>query len=247
MAAKADTDDARLRQIVTQVSERHGFDLEDLTVIAAGRRRLVRVVIDGDHGVSLDAAAEVSRAISAVLDEDEANDPTGSAPYTLEVTSPGIGRPLTAARHFRRARTRLLSITRTDGSTLQGRVAEADDETVQLLTGRTGLEPVTIPLADIGRAVVEVEFSPLPAAVAQALGVTPAEPVDLSELDESGDDDPDGESDEEFDEPDVELQHDADEWDDLDEGGEPGRPRGGRDAAADTVAAQTSDQQEQSR
>lgn len=184
-------DDGRLREIVTEVSGRHGFDLEDLTVIAAGRRGLVRVVIDGDDGVSLDAAAEVSRAISAVLDEDEANDPTGSAPYTLEVTSPGIGRPLTAPRHFRRARTRLLGITRQDGSTVQGRVSGADDETVELLTGKTGLEPLSVPLADIARAVVEVEFSPLPAAVAEALGVTPAEPVDLSADDTDDTDDED--------------------------------------------------------
>ncbi|GAA2001197.1 ribosome maturation factor RimP [Nakamurella flavida] len=238
MAARTGTNDTRLREIVTQVSERAGFDLEDLTVIAAGRRRLVRVVIDGDDGVGLDAAAEVSRAISAVLDEDEANDPTGSAPYTLEVTSPGIGRPLTAPRHFRRARTRLLSITRTDGSTLQGRVAGADDEVVHLLTGRTGLDPLTVPLADIGRAVVEVEFSPLPAAVAQALGVTPADPVDLT-------DDPDGDLDDD-------LDDDAD-GDDADDEADDDEPVGGLDdGAADleptqTVPAGTPDQQEQTR
>src|SRR3954468_23916120 len=95
---------ARLRELVDSVVSRAGYDLEELTVVAAGRRRLLRVVVDSDVGVDLDEAAGVSRDISAALDElADATDPMGAAPYTLEVTSPGIGRPLTQPRHFRRA------------------------------------------------------------------------------------------------------------------------------------------------
>ncbi|MBM9465875.1 ribosome maturation factor RimP [Nakamurella leprariae] len=191
--------DAELWSLAERVAAERGFDLEDVTVVAAGRRRLVRLVIDRDGGVELDAAAEVSRALSAALDEAEQSgtDPMGGAPYTLEVTSPGIGRPLTLPRHFRRARGRMVAFRRVDGTTLTARVAGADDEHVQVLTGCDGLQPDTVALADIERAVVEVEFSPVPAAVAQALGLTPAsEPVDLddTELDDTEVDDTDHDS-----------------------------------------------------
>ncbi|OMQ09650.1 hypothetical protein A7K94_0222020, partial [Modestobacter sp. VKM Ac-2676] len=85
-----------------------GYDLEELVVRPAGQRSVVRVVIDRDAGVSLDDVAELSRALSEVLDgEDEA---FGSAPYVLEVTSPGIDRPLTAPRHWRRNVGRLVDV-----------------------------------------------------------------------------------------------------------------------------------------
>ena len=111
------TDQARLHEVVDSVVSGAGYDLEELTVVAAGRRRMLRVVIDSDAGVDLDDAATVSRDISVELDAfGDSADPMGAAAYTLEVTSPGIGRPLTLPRHFRRARGRLLSITRTDGT-----------------------------------------------------------------------------------------------------------------------------------
>ncbi len=91
--------------------------------------------------------------------------PTGSAPYTLEVTSPGIGRPLTLPRHFRRARTRLVALVTTDGRSITGHVLGVTDDAVQLvLSGRKGLTEVEVPFADIARAKVEVEFSPPSAA-----------------------------------------------------------------------------------
>jgi ribosome maturation factor RimP len=146
-----------------------GFDLEDLTVVAAGRRRLVRIVIDGDRGVDLDAAAAVSTAISSRLDAGVADEVFGDSAYTLEVTSPGVGRPLTLPRHFRRAVGRMLTITATDGATRSGRIRRLDGDILILLGGAEGLAESGMPLSDIHRAVVEVEFAPVPPAVAALL------------------------------------------------------------------------------
>jgi len=181
-------DESRLQEVVSKVTTAAGYDLEELVVRAAGRRRVVRVIIDRDGGVTLDAAAEISRAISERLDSTDGDDPTGNAPYTLEVTSPGVGRPLTLPRHFRRARTRLVVLTRTNGEDMTGHVLGVSDSGVQLvLSGRKGVSEVEVPFAEIERARVEVEFSRPPAAVLAVLGVDPAaEPEELDVDDEGG-------------------------------------------------------------
>ncbi len=171
----ASADQARLRAVVDDVVSRAGYDLEDLTVVAAGRRRLLRVVIDSDGGVDLDDAAAVSRDISAELDALEATDPMGQAAYTLEVTSPGIGRALSLPRHFRRARGRMLAVTTTDGRSLTGRVRTALATEVELLTGSSGTEPLTLRYDSIAKARVEVEFSSPSAQVLAALDPETAE------------------------------------------------------------------------
>lgn len=181
-------DERQLHEVVNEVVIAAGFDLEELAVRAAGRRRIVRVVIDGDDGVTLDAAADVSRAISERLDAAGEADPTGSAPYTLEVTSPGVGRPLTLPRHFRRARTRLVSISTADGKETAGHVLGVDETAVTLvLSGRKGVSRISVPLADIVRARVEVEFSPPSAAVLDLLGVRPPAEPDADGTDEPDD------------------------------------------------------------
>jgi ribosome maturation factor RimP len=204
-------DEDRLEQVVSEVTTAAGYDLEELVVRAAGRRRVVRVIIDRDGGVTLDAAAEISRAISQRLDETGDDDPTGTAPYTLEVTSPGIGRPLTLPRHFRRARTRLVLITTTAGKDVTGHVLGINDTGVQLVlsggAGRGGqkeaITQIDVPFADIDRARVEVEFSRPPAAVLAMLGVDPtAEPdeIDIQDDDEDDEDIDNDETDEETEE-----------------------------------------------
>lgn len=164
-------DEGRLRSAVLDVAADAGVDLEDLQVVRSGRRRVVKVVVDCDGGVDLDAAAEVSRAISQRLDGPD--DPMGSEPYVLEVTSPGIGRPLTLPRHFRRATSRLLAISLIDGSRLDGHVLTADDTAVTLLTGPAADE-VRVPFEQITKARVEVEFGEPPAAVRSRLATAPA-------------------------------------------------------------------------
>ncbi len=132
-----------------------GFDLEDLVVTPAGKRRLLRAVVDRDGGVDLDAVADVSRAVSEALDEAHARDAMGAAPYVLEVTSPGVDRPLTEPRHWRRARTRLVAATLTDGSAVEGRVTQADDEGVTLDVAGS---PRRLVWAELARGRLQVEF-----------------------------------------------------------------------------------------
>src|SRR3954451_21966512 len=98
----------RVRDALDPLVTAAGYDLEDVSVTAAGRRSVVRVIVDRDGGVDLDAVAEVSRALSAGLDE---SDVMGEAPYVLEVSSPGVDRALTEPRHWRRAIGRRVRVT----------------------------------------------------------------------------------------------------------------------------------------
>jgi ribosome maturation factor RimP len=116
----------RLRGTVQPVVEAAGYDLEDLSVSRAGRRSVLRVIVDGDEGVSLDAVAELSRAISSALDSTETTVGSfGVESYTLEVSSPGVDRPLTEPRHWRRNLGRLVRVPVGEQS-LTGRIVVAD-------------------------------------------------------------------------------------------------------------------------
>src|SRR5262249_29317743 len=126
---------ARLQPRLERAVGDIGLELEDLQISPAGRRRLVRVVVDtGDAAnpaeLDLDPVALASRAVSAALDE--CDDVLGG-PYTLEVTSPGLDRPLTRPRHWRRARLRLVKVRRADGDELVGRVGGAGEHDVTML------------------------------------------------------------------------------------------------------------------
>jgi len=107
-AAPASTPDTdKIIRVVEPVVHALGMDLELVKVTSAGRRRLLRLVVDSDGGVSLDDAALASRELSAKLD---ASDVMGDMPYTLEVSSPGVDRPLTQPRHWQRAVGRLVRV-----------------------------------------------------------------------------------------------------------------------------------------
>lgn len=148
----------RLAALVEQVVLAAGLDLEEVTIRPAGRRSLVRIVVDAEHGVSLDEVAEVSRALSAALDEHEGI--MGRAPYVLEVTSPGVDRPLTQPRHWRRAVGRLVRAPMTGPSgtteTVEGRVVRADDGGVVLAVDGQQRE---YRHGVLGQGRVQVEFS----------------------------------------------------------------------------------------
>ena len=125
-AGRASVDEARIADVIRPVIAAAGMDLESVRVTAAGRRRLLRVVVDSDQGVSLDDAATISRELSVALD---AVAVMGDFPYTLEVSSPGVDRPLTDYRHWRRAVGRLVQVTVTDSGGVQpmsGRISAAD-------------------------------------------------------------------------------------------------------------------------
>jgi ribosome maturation factor RimP len=151
--------DAALHAVVEPVVAALGLDLEGIDVQAAGRRRRVAVVVDRDGGIDLDAIAETSRAVSDALDAAEA---MGDAPYTLEVTSPGVDRPLTLPRHWRRNLTRLVRLHSTDGSVIEGRIASVDDVGLTLVVdagARREPETRSIPWTDVARGEVQLEFT----------------------------------------------------------------------------------------
>jgi ribosome maturation factor RimP len=151
-------DDRKLAGLIEPVVSAAGMDLESVRMSMAGKRRLLRVVVDSDHGVSLDDAADVSRDVSALLD---ASNVLGDVPYTLEVSSPGVDRPLTEPRHWRRARGRLVRVKVTGEGPVEGRVlaADADGVTLGLPAGERRL-----PYVDMGAGSVQVEFGRIPDA-----------------------------------------------------------------------------------
>jgi ribosome maturation factor RimP len=154
------TSSDRVRALLGPVVDGAGLVLERVTVTPAGKRRVLRVVVDlpedAEGGVDLDAVAEVSRAVSEALD---ASDVLGGSPYVLEVTSPGVDRPLTERRHWSRARGRLVQAeTDVDGAarTVNGRLTGVDDDGV-VLDSEDGEQRVAWDRLRRGR--VQVEFN----------------------------------------------------------------------------------------
>lgn len=159
------------------------YDLEDVSVTAAGRRSVIRVVVDGDGGIDLDAVAEVSRAISDTLDEGADGGPAFAGPYVLEVTSPGVDRPLTEPRHWRRALGRLVSVP-VGEQTLTGRVTSADDIGIHLLVGDTDR---SLGYSELGRGKVQVEFARPGSEPDEEDSDVEAEPTDSDSADGAND------------------------------------------------------------
>lgn len=154
------TQSARLRGLLEPLATAAGVDLEEVTVTPAGRRRVLRVVVDHDEGVSLDTVAELSRRISETLDTRD--DAMGATPYVLEVTSPGTDRPLTEPRHFARNTGRLVAVRLSDGGELTARITRVDDDGLDVeVPGVKGRKPTARRLAfdEIARARVEIEFN----------------------------------------------------------------------------------------
>ncbi len=156
-------EEGRIADIIRPVVAAAGMDLESVRVSAAGRRRLLRVVVDSDQGVSLDDAATVSRQLSAALDTVAV---MGDFPYTLEVSSPGVDRPLIDPRHWRRAVGRLVQVTVNDAGvsgssgasgSISGRIVAADSDGVTLDVGGTRRR---FGYPALGAGAVQVEFGP---------------------------------------------------------------------------------------
>ncbi|MFE3293340.1 ribosome maturation factor RimP [Rhodococcus sp. NPDC059234] len=188
----------RVFELLSDLVHRQGYDLEGVSVTQAGKHSVVRVVVDSDAGLELDAVAELSRVVSEVFD---AAPEFGEAPYTLEVTSPGIDRPLTEPRHWRRARGRKVLVELSDEKVL-GRVGALGDGVVELVVpGKGGPAVREIVLGDVAKAVVQVEFSPPNARELELAGgvadgrVVPTE-VDAAEIDDDTDHDEDDGTDE---------------------------------------------------
>ncbi|MCY9785388.1 ribosome maturation factor RimP [Nocardiopsis sp. EMB25] len=142
----------RIAELLEPVLAKAGLDLEAVDLTPAGKRRVLRVVVDSDDGVDLDTVGEVSQDVNDALD---ASDVMGELPYVLEVTSPGVDRPLTQPRHWRRSRGRLVKATLAEGGEVTGRVTDADDRGVTLdVKG----QPRTFAHAELAKGKVQVEF-----------------------------------------------------------------------------------------
>ena len=143
-----------LRSLAEPIVTGLDCDLEDVVIRQAGKRRLVRIVVDHHSGgLTLDLVASISREISRELDDSTV---LGNAPFVLEVTSPGVDRPLRLPRHWRRAVGRLVQVTPKTGEVLEGRVLSADETHATLDVGDS---ETTVAYADVARAVVQVEFT----------------------------------------------------------------------------------------
>jgi ribosome maturation factor RimP len=148
--------DATVTAVSTAVTgrlEELGLDLEAVELTPAGKRRVLRIAVDKDGGVSLDDVAAATRAINETIDTSDA---MGQHPYTLEVTSRGVDRPLTEPRHWRRNRSRLVKVTLVDGTAVTGRIGDTDEEQVSLDVDGVAR---AVPYADVKKALVQIEFN----------------------------------------------------------------------------------------
>jgi ribosome maturation factor RimP len=149
--------ESQVAGVLTPIFAQFGLELEAVEIIPAGKRRLLRVVVDGDGpggtGPLLDDIAEASKAASAALDS---ADVAGNAAYTLEVTSRGVSRPLELPRHWRRNTGRLVVVRLSEGDTITGRIVSNTDDGVRL---NVDGEDRQVPFADVDRALVQVELN----------------------------------------------------------------------------------------
>ncbi|GHE71041.1 ribosome maturation factor RimP [Streptomyces vinaceus] len=153
------TQSDRLRGLLEPLVAAKGLDLEDIEMSKAGKRRMLRIIVDSDEGVELDACAELSREVSDKLDE---SDVMGEDEYVLEVSSPGADRPLTEHRHYVRAIDRLVKFQLAEGGELVARILDVDDEGMDLeVPGVKGRKATArrIAFTDIAKARVEIEFN----------------------------------------------------------------------------------------
>jgi ribosome maturation factor RimP len=147
----------QISELITPALQKAGYFLEDVNLVSPGQHRIVTVIVDGETGLNLDQVTVASKLVSELLDEASF---MGETPFTLEVTSPGIDRPLTLPRHFAKNVDRLLKVTKNDGLVITGRIRSNSENDVTLeVTEKKEVKEVVIALAEIKRAMVEIEFN----------------------------------------------------------------------------------------
>ena len=147
----------QISELISPALQQAGYFLEDVNLVTPGNHRIVTVIVDGESALNLDQVTVASKLVSELMDEATF---MGETPFTLEVTSPGIDRPLTLPRHFAKNVTRLLKVTKNDGIVVTGRITSNTEIDVTLaVIEKKETKEVIVPLADIKRAVVEIEFN----------------------------------------------------------------------------------------
>jgi ribosome maturation factor RimP len=190
----------RLAELIGPLAVAAGYDLEELGLVRMGRRYVLRITVDRDGGVPLDAVADLARTISAAIDDAEASGgEVIPGEYQLEVSSPGIDRPLTAPRHWRRNVGRLVK-AKIGGHSVIGRVIAADDEGI-----RFDVDGVVRELGydELGSGRVEIEFN----------RIDEVDEADMVAFDDGEDEDDDDDDEDDADDSDA----DADDWHDGDD------------------------------
>lgn len=147
----------QISEHITPALHEAGYFLEDVNLVSPGQHRIVTVIVDGESALNLDQVTVASKLVSELLDEATF---MGETPFTLEVTSPGIDRPLTLPRHFAKNLDRLLKLTQLDGTVITGRILSNSETSVTLAVAeKKESREITVQLADIKRAQVEIEFN----------------------------------------------------------------------------------------
>ncbi len=147
----------QISELITPALQEAGYFLEDVNIVSPGNHRIVTVIVDGETALNLDQVTVASKLVSELMDEAPF---MGETPFTLEVTSPGIDRPLTLPRHFAKNVTRLLKVTQNDGAVITGQITSNTENDVTLsVAEKKETKEVVVALADIKRAVVEIEFN----------------------------------------------------------------------------------------
>jgi ribosome maturation factor RimP len=136
---------------ITPALEALGFYLEDVTITSAGRRSMLTVIVDGDTHLSLDQVTSATKAIGEIVESIQS---LGETPFTLEVTSPGLDRPLTKVRHWQKNINRLVKVVLQDGSEIKGRINEVNE-------ANSVVGEIKVNYSDIKRATLEIEFKPV--------------------------------------------------------------------------------------
>ena len=136
---------------ITPALEALGFYLEDVTIISAGRRSMLTVIVDGDTHLSLDQVTSATKAIGEIVESIQS---LGETPFTLEVTSPGLDRPLTKVRHWQKNINRLVKVVLLDGSEIKGRIIDVSEVSARV-------DEKNFNYSDIKRATLEIEFKPV--------------------------------------------------------------------------------------
>ena len=152
-SAKQDATRDRIEEEITDPLSAMGLDVEAVELTPAGKRRVLRIAVDTDGGVTLDDVADATREIDRVLEE---SDVMGEMPYTLEVTSRGVDRPLTLPRHWRRNEDRLVKITLVEDGEITGRILSSTDASATLDVDGSTHE---VAYTDVAKALVQIEFN----------------------------------------------------------------------------------------
>ena len=145
-----------IRSAITSAVELNGLILEEVLITAPGNRRLITCVVDSIGRINLDEVTVASKEIAAILDGAEF---LGETPFTLEVTSPGVDRPLTEPRHWLKNVGRLVRSVMVNGEVVSGRVDAVHDESVCVIISGKVAKKIELPFVEIKRAQVEIEFN----------------------------------------------------------------------------------------